>query len=369
VHAHQSWTGFTARPGDLSLRAGGEPPSELRWSSLSPVPSDYFVLHLRRDVFARTVEEVTGRAAPDLTLLGRRGFRDPLLTQLGLGLWRELREGAPTGKLYAHCAAQLLTLHLVRHYAAPGEAAAAKGAAATLARPRTLTPQQLHRVIACIQDQPSQDLTLDALAQHTGFSPYHFARLFRQTTGETPHQFVLRLRVEHAQRLLEATGLPVAHVAEECGFADQGAFTRAFRRSLGVPPRAYRRARQLSTFGTKSHERTRRPGALPRNISIKATRRSPRRLTATGSIRWLGANPSLGQPLCRDGQQPPPWLPILLAGVGDAPFERSHAHAHTTRQVVQASLTSNLRSAYVTLSAPATSAGRSYGQRPPSRRS
>jgi AraC family transcriptional regulator len=51
-----------------------------------------------------------------------------------------------------------------------------------------------------VQDHLSQDLSLEALAQQIGFSPYHFARLFRQTTGESPHQFVLRQRIERAQR-------------------------------------------------------------------------------------------------------------------------------------------------------------------------
>jgi len=81
------------------------------------------------------------------------------------------------------------------------------------------------------------------LARQIGFSPYHFARLFRQTTGESPHQFVLRQRIERAQRLLAEGGMPLAHVAVESGFADQSHLTRAFKRQLGLTPRAYRRAR------------------------------------------------------------------------------------------------------------------------------
>jgi AraC family transcriptional regulator len=181
--------------------------------------------------------------------MGRRGLHGPLLAQLAAALWRavrELHEGAQTSTLIAQFAAQRRMLHRIRHYATPGaggQRAAADGAAANPLPVRTLTPHQLHRVIACTQDQPHQDLSLDLLAEHTGLSRSHFARLFRQTTGHTPHQFVLCLHIAHAQRLHEAIALALAHVAAECGFADQSAYTRAFTRVLDMPPRVYRRKR------------------------------------------------------------------------------------------------------------------------------
>jgi AraC family transcriptional regulator len=83
------------------------------------------------------------------------------------------------------------------------------------------------------------------LAQQIGFSPYHFARLFRRTTGESPHQFVMRQRVEHAQRLLMQRDAPLAAVALACGFANQSHFTQSFKRQIGLTPRAYRQARSI----------------------------------------------------------------------------------------------------------------------------
>ena len=93
----------------------------------------------------------------------------------------------------------------------------------------------------------NQDLSLSALAQQIGFSPYHFARLFRQTIGESPHQFVLSQRIEHAQSLLKETGQPLAQIALTCGFANQSHLTQAFRRTLGLTPAEYR-----ARYGTRA---------------------------------------------------------------------------------------------------------------------
>jgi AraC family transcriptional regulator len=101
----------------------------------------------------------------------------------------------------------------------------------------------MRRVTDFIQAHLSQNLSLEALAQQAGFSPYHFARLFRQMTGESPHHFVLRQRVERAQQLLKETNAPLAQVAIESGFANQSHLTRVFKQQRGLTPRAYRQDR------------------------------------------------------------------------------------------------------------------------------
>src|SRR5262249_41363077 len=151
-------------------------------------------LLLSREVFAQTVEEVTERDPSQLVLVERSGFRDPLLTQVALSLERELKTDAPVGKLYAETAARMLAVHLLRHYTSSG---------AEVMEPsepsQKLTSRQLRQVTDFIQGHLNQDLSLETLAQQTSFSTYHFARLFHQTTGESPHQFVLRQRIERAQ--------------------------------------------------------------------------------------------------------------------------------------------------------------------------
>jgi AraC family transcriptional regulator len=236
-HDHGSWNEACIRHGDLILQSGAARSYEVRWQSLSAMPTQTFHIRLSRELVVRTAEEAAGCDPGRVALTARSGFQDPLLTQIGLALWRELEQPAPAGKLYAQTAAQLLTVHLLRHYSSSG---------AAISEPAgVLTQQQVHRVTDFVHAHLSHDLSLALLAQQIGFSPYHFARLFRRTTGESPHQFVMRQRVEHAQRLLMQRDAPLAAVALACGFANQSHFTQSFKRQIGLTPRAYRQARSI----------------------------------------------------------------------------------------------------------------------------
>jgi AraC family transcriptional regulator len=229
-HLHGPWKALSLHQGDLILRPGTS--YEVRWKSLSSVPTQTLHVRLSRDLLARTAQEVAGCDPARLPVEEHVGFQDPLLAQIGLALWRELEQPAPAGNLYAQTAAQMLAMHLFRSYTA--------GAGVIEEPSGGLTPQQMDRVLDFVQEHLDQALSLEALAQQAGFSPYHFARLFRQTTGESPHQFVLRQRIARAQRLLTERDVPLACVARACGFADQSHLTQTFKRYLTLTPRAYR---------------------------------------------------------------------------------------------------------------------------------
>jgi AraC family transcriptional regulator len=234
------WQARNIHQGDLILRSGANHmPNEVRWRGLSTAPTQTLHLNLSQDLVTRMAEEVADYDPTQLVLVERSGFQDPLLTQIGFALWRELEQRSPGGKLYAQTAAQLLTMHLLRHYTSTG------ASIKRLAQGQRLSQQQMRQVQDFVQAHLSQDLSLETLAQQTGFSPYYFTRMFRQTTGESPHQFVLRQRIEHAQHLLKETDLPIAHVALESGFANQSHLTQAFKRQIGLAPRAYRQDRSI----------------------------------------------------------------------------------------------------------------------------
>jgi len=104
----------------------------------------------------------------------------------------------------------------------------------------TLPGPRLRRVTDHIQGNLDQDLTLARLGAVASMSPFHFARLFKSTTGLPPHRFVLRARVDHARALLTDPTLSIHHIAQVVGFRTPSHFTAVFRRVTGVTPRAYR---------------------------------------------------------------------------------------------------------------------------------
>jgi AraC family transcriptional regulator len=96
------------------------------------------------------------------------------------------------------------------------------------------------------------------MAQSVGLSTAHFARMFRKSTGQTPHQFVLRQRLERAKAMLRAPHARVLDVAVACGFKTQQHFAQVFRDVCGVSPTEYRQdfldSEVLSASETRSKD-------------------------------------------------------------------------------------------------------------------
>jgi AraC family transcriptional regulator len=107
-----------------------------------------------------------------------------------------------------------------------------------------LTPAKLKRVVDLVQTNLHEDLSLQELADVAGLSIWHFSQMFRKTTGTTPHQFLLRQRLERATIMLQNPNAKVLVVALACGFRTQQHFARSFRNIFGVSPTEYRRFRE-----------------------------------------------------------------------------------------------------------------------------
>jgi AraC family transcriptional regulator len=98
----------------------------------------------------------------------------------------------------------------------------------------------LRRITDLVHARLEDELGLDELAQSVGLSTAHFARMFRKSTGETPHQFVLRQRLERAKAMLRAPDARILDVAVACGFKTQQHFAQVFRDVYGFSPTGYR---------------------------------------------------------------------------------------------------------------------------------
>jgi AraC family transcriptional regulator len=166
--------------------------------------------------------EVVARSTP----------RDPLVNRVGLALLGEMHSEAPGGRLYAESLANVLAVHVLRNYTAAGaEPRGFKGG---------LSGLRLRRVLSYIEENHEQDLTLEDLAGEAAMSTFHFAREFKRATGTSPHQHLIKFRVERAKSLLAESRLPLAEVGLRTGFSHQSHFTRLFRRLTGTTPQSYR---------------------------------------------------------------------------------------------------------------------------------
>jgi AraC family transcriptional regulator len=154
------------------------------------------------------------------------------LVRLGTDLLAEVRDPGIGGRLFAETLAQQAAIFIRRRFVS--------GSADSL---RGIPPQAsmgIRRVKAFMRQELSRDLPLEELARVAGLSRFHFIREFRRATGESPHRYLMNLRVLRAEKLLRTKGrtLSLAQVAADTGFFDQSHLTRHFRRTLGTTPAA-----------------------------------------------------------------------------------------------------------------------------------
>ncbi|MFJ3639714.1 NAD(P)-binding domain-containing protein [Streptomyces sp. NPDC090108] len=99
----------------------------------------------------------------------------------------------------------------------------------------------VRKAVAIMRDRLAEPLTLADIAAEVHLSVYHFLRVFRLATGETPYRYLTHLRIALAQRLLADSTLTIKQIAERCGFSGPGPLSAAFLRHSGVRPSVYRR--------------------------------------------------------------------------------------------------------------------------------
>jgi AraC family transcriptional regulator len=157
---------------------------------------------------------------------------DEDLWNLGRRLASQIRSPLPGSRVYAEALQTQIAIHLLWHYS-------------TLARPgdkaEDLADSRLRPVIDYIEENLTDDVSLETLAGVAGLSPNYFLGAFRQATGRTPHRYVTELRIAKACKLLEDPHKPITDVSLAVGFSSQSHLTEVFRRTMNTTPAAYRR--------------------------------------------------------------------------------------------------------------------------------
>lgn len=189
---------------------------------------------------AVTVRLSTGYLTRVAGQIGRNGgglrptaiVRDPFIEDVVQKLADESQAAGVGRDLLANSLGTALAVHLLRDYAGEDRAKASAG----------LSDEELIQVKQHVENYLDADLSVGRLADLVRRSPYHFIRQFRAATGTTPHQYVIRRRVERARDLL-IEGAGIAQAAARVGFSSQSHLHQHVRRLLGVTPGALARCR------------------------------------------------------------------------------------------------------------------------------
>lgn len=160
--------------------------------------------------------------------------QDALIQGIFSTLRQELETGGIGGTLLVDNLKTALAIHLLRNYCttAPKLSSYCDG----------LSSAKLSLVTDYINAHLHQDLKLTEIAAIVQISPYHFLRLFKQSMGVTPHQYILQSRINQAKYLLQSGDLSIADIAFRVGFCDQSHLTRCFKRILGLTPSQFRQS-------------------------------------------------------------------------------------------------------------------------------
>lgn len=191
-----------------------------------------------RHVMVSIDESFLNQAAAELEIAvpvcvkNQWGFEDDRLRLLLTEIEREILTNWSMGKLYGEMLGMALALAVAKNYSHSSKVLQfAKGG---------LTKAKLNRVINYMHEYCQRELRLSELADVAQTSLYHFSRLFHESVGMPPHQYLTQIRIEKAKTLLRVPRFNMAQIAAETGFANSSHFGKSFRRAVGVTPSEYK---------------------------------------------------------------------------------------------------------------------------------
>ena len=217
-------------PGGIHLIPGG---AGLRVNLHHPLETMH--IYLRRSVLEEVAADITCGDPAMLRIAPRLLDVDVMLSKLLGPLDCALQEGNAESALGIDYLSFPIAAHLIRLYS--------NARLATSSQKRACSSPALDRAVQFMRAHLHDSISLADIARAAALSSSQLVRLFNGRYGLSPHRFLINMRVEQAKRLLEATDLPIAEIALECGFCHQEHLTHQFRRACGTTPAAFRRDR------------------------------------------------------------------------------------------------------------------------------
>ena len=200
-----------------------------KWHAKSKV----IVITLEPDKLEKFVQSELGILLTNKQLKDVPQFIDEDITQAGVMLMDALESDVGSAVMFESFARIFLTKLVQKYGLESGE---------DIEFSRSFTSKHYKRVLDYIAKNYGQNIALEDLATEAGISPFHFSRLFKQTIGQSPHQFVMAYRVEQAKKMLTELDRPMIDIAHACGFADQAHFSRVFKQIQGSTPKNWRKS-------------------------------------------------------------------------------------------------------------------------------
>lgn len=194
-------------------------------------PFDYLHYYFSNELLARIASD--NGVSPAFQLQEVFFIEDLVVAQMTKSILAPVRHGEPLDRLELDYIAMVLGAHILQQHC---------GEPRFTASPRQgLETWQKLRTEEILRASLEGNISVDELAQACSLSASHFARRFRHSFGTSAHQYLIRLRIDHAKQLLSQSDKPLVEVALQSGFYDQASFTRTFNRIERMTPSSWRR--------------------------------------------------------------------------------------------------------------------------------
>jgi AraC family transcriptional regulator len=227
-----NWLTHQLQPGTLFVTRS-RTPYEVSFSSPAGEELENVQIHVSVDVFLAAVEAAHPGQAESIEVMDFFG-RDEALAHLCFACAEMLAERVPAkSERVAHLTKLIASCLAEKHTTAAAEKADFRGG---------LPVRQLRKVEDYVHERLADDISLESLAELAELSPFHFSRVFKQTTGMSPLQFVTRERITRAQQLIRETRRSLIEIGHDVGYKNPSHFAQVFRKVVGVTPTEFRRA-------------------------------------------------------------------------------------------------------------------------------
>ena len=215
------------RHGDM-LVTPANTPLFVRWEG----DENCLKVQLPATFLKRVAEETLGKDGDRLTLVPTFQSRHQQLEAISTLLMAEAQQGQASNRLYLDSLANVLAVQLLRNYGTTSvQLPSYEGG---------LPTYQLNQVLDYIDASLAGEIKLADLAGLLNMSPFHFGRMFKQSMGISPHQYVIQQRLERAKHLLKHSDRAIIDIALECGFNSHSHLSKQFRKVMGIAPRTFR---------------------------------------------------------------------------------------------------------------------------------